>query len=98
MIPFASGVAATVDVWAVASAVVTINSNKNPVFFILPPTLKPLQFFPAISLGRQGLQPKSNKRIGQGQGYEGVEPSCPKCFPNASLPLCFNLRGCICAY
>ena len=27
---------------------------------------------PAISLGRQGLQPKSNKRAGMGQGYEGV--------------------------
>src|ERR1700681_4437958 len=75
-IPDASGVIAVVNCWATARVAVTISSNNIPVFFMLPPTPIRLGAAPAISLGRQGLQPKSNKRLAGGQGYEGVEPYC----------------------
>src|ERR1700687_1702073 len=75
-IPDASGVLAVVDCWATARVAVTVSSNNNPVFFMLPPTSNCSGAAPAISLGRQGLQPKSNKRLGKGQGYEGVWTSC----------------------
>ena len=70
--PDASGVIAIVDCWATAKVAITISSNNNPVFFILPPTPNRSGAALAIPLGIQGLQPKSNKRLGRGQGYEGV--------------------------
>src|SRR5271157_466146 len=82
-IPDASGVIAVVDCWATAQVAITIKSNNNPVFFMLPPTPNRLGAAPAISLGRQGLQPKSNKRLRKGQGYEGVCPLAPKVFPES---------------
>src|SRR5260370_38249362 len=75
-IPDASGVLAVVDCWDAAKVAITVSSNNNPVFFMLPPTSNCSGAAPAISLGRQGLQPKSNKRLATGQVYEGVCTSC----------------------
>src|SRR5258708_28475770 len=38
MIADASGVLGVVDCWATAKVAININTNNNPVFFMLPPT------------------------------------------------------------
>src|SRR5208337_399502 len=91
-IPDASGVLANIDCWATAKLAVTISSNNNPVFFILPPTPNSSNSAPAISFVRQGLRPKSNKPPGRGQGYEGVWPPAPKVFSGSSVNLMLHLR------
>src|SRR5260370_12931688 len=88
-IPDASGVLAVVDCWATTKVAVTItvSSNNNPVFFILPPPPNRFGDAQAISLERQGLQPKVTSAQGWVKVTRVFGPPAPKVFskPFANL-------------
>src|SRR5258708_39809010 len=97
MIPDASGVLGVVDCWATAKVAININTNNNPVFFMLPPT-PTAPGLSQLSLSEdKGYSRKVNKRRGKGQGYEGVYPACSQSvswLPSATLRLHLRRRPC----